>query len=74
MLTICLPVEIESRLEALASLSGRTKTDLAHAAILEHIDNLEDFYLAEQRLSDVRAGHSETVSLEVLEQQYAAKD
>ena len=30
-------------------------------AIREHLDDLEDLYLAEQRLIDIRAGKSQTV-------------
>ena len=49
MLAIRLPEEIEERLNTLASESGRSKTSLAREAILEYIDDLEDFYLAEAR-------------------------
>jgi RHH-type rel operon transcriptional repressor/antitoxin RelB len=49
MLAIRLPESIEQRLQALAEESGRTKTTLAREAILEYIDDLEDFYLAEAR-------------------------
>ncbi len=64
MLAIRLPPEIENRLEALAVATGRTKTFYAREAILEHIDDLEDLYLAERRLSDLRAGRTKSVSLE----------
>ena len=49
MLAIRLPDEIEERLNNLASETGRTKTALAREAILEYIDDLEDYYLAEAR-------------------------
>ncbi|MDZ4143119.1 MAG: DUF6290 family protein [Burkholderiales bacterium] len=49
MLAIRLPESIEQRLAALAAETGRTKTTLAREAILEYIDDLEDFYLAEAR-------------------------
>jgi RHH-type rel operon transcriptional repressor/antitoxin RelB len=49
MLAIRLPQDIEDRLAALAAETGRTKTTLAREAILEHIDDLEDYYLAEAR-------------------------
>ena len=49
MLAIRLPDAIEKRLSVLAAESGRTKTALAREAILEYIDDLEDFYLAEAR-------------------------
>lgn len=70
MLAIRLPSEIESRLEALAKATGRTKTFYAREAILEHLDDLEDLYLAEQRLLDIRAGRSQTVSLEEVMKRY----
>ena len=50
MLAIRLDPEIEKRLERLAKRTGRTKTFYARAAILEHLDDLEDIYLAKQRL------------------------
>lgn len=49
MLAIRLSEAIEQRLAALASETGRTKTTLAREAILEYIDDLEDYYLAEAR-------------------------
>lgn len=50
MLAIRLDPEIESRLERLAKQTGRTKTFYAREAILEHLDDLEDIYLASRRL------------------------
>ncbi|MDT3737212.1 MAG: DUF6290 family protein [Denitratisoma sp.] len=49
MLSIRLPGTVEERLNALASETGRSKTALAREAILEYIDDLEDYYLAEAR-------------------------
>ena len=51
MLAIRLDSEIEERLERLAKKTGRTKTFYAREAILEHLSDLEDIYLATQRLS-----------------------
>ena len=56
MLAVRLDAEIERRLERLAERTGRTKTFYARAAILAHLDDLEDFYLAEDRMRDFRAG------------------
>ena len=74
MLAIRLPKDIEDRLEALASATGRTKTFYAREATLEHIENLEDLYLAEQRLADIRAGRTETISLEEVMKQHGVAD
>jgi len=52
MLAIRLPTEIEERLEQLAKKTGRTKTYYAREAILEHLDDLEDAYLAMHRLEN----------------------
>ena len=49
MLAIRLPYSIEERLNTLAAETGRSKTALAREAIVEYIDNLEDYYLAEAR-------------------------
>ena len=67
MLAIRLPAEVETRLEALAQSTGRTKSFYAREAILEHLDDLEDLYLAEQRLSNIRAGKSLTCTLDEVE-------
>ncbi|MDD2609975.1 MAG: DUF6290 family protein [Giesbergeria sp.] len=70
MLAIRLPAEVENRLEALAQATGRTKTFYAREAILEHLDDLEDLYLAEQRLIDIRAGKTQTIPLEEVMKRY----
>ena len=54
MLAVRLDSETERRLEALAARTGRTKTFYARAAIEAHLDDLEDFYLAEERLKNFR--------------------
>ena len=59
-----LPDDISQRLQELANLTGRSKTFYMIEAIREHLDDLEDLYLAEQRLIDIRAGKSECVPLE----------
>jgi RHH-type rel operon transcriptional repressor/antitoxin RelB len=74
VLAIRLPQEIEKRLEALAKATGRTKTFYAREAILEHLDDLEDIYIAEQRLADIHAGRSTTVSLEEVMKRYGMVD
>ena len=50
MLAIRLDTNTEKRLDHLAKKTGRTKTYYAREAILEHLEDLEDTYLAVQRL------------------------
>lgn len=74
MLAVRLPSEIENRLQTLAQATGRTKTFYVREAILEHLDDLEDLYLAEQRLIDIRAGKSKAVPLEEVMKRYGLED
>ena len=74
MLAIRLPPEIEQRLEALAQATGRTKTFYAREAILQHMDDLEDIYLAEKRLQDLRAGRTQAVPIENVMRRYGLAD
>ena len=70
MLAVRLPPEIETRLDALAKTTGRTKTYYVREAILEHLDDLEDLYLAESRRIEIRAGDVQTVPLDDLLKEY----
>ena len=74
MLAIRLDPDIENRLERLAKKTGRTKTFYAREAILEHLDDLEDVYLAEHRLADIRTGKTKTLSLEEVMKRYGMED
>ena len=69
MLALRLPEDIETRLDKLAKATGRTKSFYAREAILEHLADLEDLYLAEKRLAKVRTGKSKTYSLNAVEQE-----
>jgi len=74
MLALRLPPEIEERLDALAKLTGRTKSYYAREAISAHLDNLEDIYLSEQRLADIHAGRSDSIPLSDVMAQYGLDD
>jgi len=69
-----LPDEISDRLEHLSKETGRTKTFYMIQAIKEHLDDLEDLYLAEQRLIENRAGHSKTYTLDEVERDLGLAD
>ena len=63
MLAIRLPQSIEKRLEKLARRTGRTKTYYVREAILEHLEEIEDFYLAEGAMERIRSGEERTIPL-----------
>ena len=63
-ISLRLPADVEARLERLAALTGRSKTYYAIEAIRAHLDDLEDLYVAEQRMAEIRAGRTAPLSLD----------
>ena len=51
MLVARLPEDIERRLAEIARKTGWTKTYYVRAAVLMHLEEIEDLFLAEERLS-----------------------
>jgi RHH-type rel operon transcriptional repressor/antitoxin RelB len=66
ILIIRLPKSIDARLEKFAKRTGRSKGSLASDAILSHLDDLEDIYLAEAALSRFRAGMESVAPLKTV--------
>ena len=66
MLALRLPPDIEERLDALAKRTGRSKSFYAREAILNYLEDLEDAYLASQRLE----ANEERISLEDIMKEY----
>lgn len=56
MLALRLTPDIEARLAKVAETTGRTKSSLAREAILEHLDDLEDYAIAIERLRTAGKG------------------
>jgi RHH-type rel operon transcriptional repressor/antitoxin RelB len=52
MLAIRISEDVENRLNNLANKTGRTKTYYARKAILEFLEDMEDTYLAIERLEN----------------------
>ena len=67
MLALRLPPEIEKRLEALARKTGRSKSYYARRAIVEFIEDQEDYLLAVAALERLERGEDTTLTLEELE-------
>ncbi len=63
-INIKLSDETSERLEALANLTGRTKTFYATEAIEAHLDDLEDYYVAKHALEEFRQSDDEPVAHE----------
>lgn len=74
MLALRLPPEIEKRLDALAKATGRTKSYYARQAILQQLDDLEDYHEAEKEMAAIRSGQSPTASLAEMMKRYGMVD
>ena len=68
--SVRLPEKTEQRLKHLADSTGRSKAFYIREAIEEHLEDLEDIYLAKQRLEDVRTGRSKTIPLQEVMKRY----
>jgi RHH-type rel operon transcriptional repressor/antitoxin RelB len=73
MLAVRLPKFIEKRLEELARRTRRSKTYHVREAILQHLDDLEDAYLAECALKRIRSGKERTVALKDVLKRYGTR-
>jgi RHH-type rel operon transcriptional repressor/antitoxin RelB len=62
--TVRIEDELDSRLERLARETHRTKSFYVREAILKALEEVEDIYLAEKRLEDIRAGRTKTIPIE----------
>lgn len=59
--------EMEQRLDRLAQRTGRSRAYYVREAIETHLDDIEDVYLADQRMEDLRAGRSRRYSISEVE-------
>ena len=62
MVAVRLPQEIEDRLTVLSEKTGRTKSFYIRQALEEHLEDMEDVYLAEERFKTL----DKTISLDEL--------
>lgn len=68
--SIRLPHEIEERLAILSAQTGRRKSFYVKEAILDHLDDIEDTYLAEKRLERINSGRTQTIPLQEVMKRY----
>ena len=67
MLAVRLDKSTEERLANLAQKTGRPKSYYVREALNSYLEDLEDIYLAEKALEDLRAGRSRTYTLKEVE-------
>lgn len=62
--SVRLPEALESRLNHLAAVTNRSKSFYVRQLLEEHLEDLEDVYIADQRIEELRAGKSNTYTLQ----------
>jgi RHH-type rel operon transcriptional repressor/antitoxin RelB len=63
-LSIQLPSDVENRLARLVQATGHDQAFYVIEALREHLDDIEDAYLAASIVEEVRAGRMRTYSIE----------
>ena len=66
--------ELESRLDRLARLTGRSKSFYVKQAIADQIEDLEDLYLAQRVSQRIADGRERLIPLEDLERELGVDD
>jgi len=74
IVSLNLPDEISQRLSELVTKTEYSKTFFMIKAIEEKIEDLEDLYLTEQRMLDIRSGKSKTIPLDEVMKEYGLEN
>lgn len=69
MLAINVPPDIEARLTDLAAKAGRSREDVVQEALLTYLEDLEDAFIAIERLKS----RSSTIPLEEVMERYKSE-
>ena len=64
MLSVRLPEDIEKRLDALASATGRSKSYYVRAAVMAKLEDMEDIYMAEAVMERLASGEEKVLTSE----------
>ncbi len=74
MIAIQLPEDVEQRLDNLAQKTGLDKSRIAHEAIMTHLEDLEDYYLAVQAYEEHVQSGEKPISLDDVEKELGLDD
>lgn len=69
-ITIRLPEEIQKRLLELSKKTGRSKSFYVREALVEYLEDMEDIYLADKNMVDLKAKKIHTIPLEDVMKEY----
>jgi len=73
-ISLRLPEELAARLDRLSKKTGRSKSFYMLEAIQERMEDLEDWYLAEERMIAHREGRSTSYTQAEMEREFGLAD
>ena len=73
-ISLRLPEELAARLDRLSKKTGRSKSFYMLEAIQERMEDLEDWYLAEERMLAHREGRSTSYTQAEMEREFGLAD
>lgn len=68
------PEDIDARLRRLAAEPGHSKSYYVRKALTQALEDMEDAYLADERLAELRAGRSKNHTMSEVEKRLGLAD
>jgi len=68
------PDEVDERLTALAQTTGRSKSYYVREALVEHLADLEDIYMADHVVERIRKGEEQAFGIDEVEKRLGLAD
>lgn len=62
MRAVQIPEDLDNRLNALARRTGRSKSSFVREALIQQLDDIEDYYLGMETLERIRKGEERVYS------------
>lgn len=69
-ISIQLPPDVEVRLQAIVANTGRNETFHITEAILDYLEDMEDYFDAEQQMEELKAGKTQLIPIEEIMKEY----
>lgn len=69
-ISIDIPPHIGARLHAAVTRVGESESAFLTQALLQRLDELDEVFVAEERIANIRAGRADTVPIEAIMQRY----
>jgi RHH-type rel operon transcriptional repressor/antitoxin RelB len=69
-ISIELPKDVETKWQMLMANSTRNELSYLTEAVIDYIDDVEDYFIAKQQVEDIKAGKIQTIPIEEIMKEY----